>query len=143
MVEYLCPMAICVSIKRSYCPSCSCRRSHYHVHSGADGSIIHNCISTWFRARLATTAGAAGTTGINIVHTPVTVFVATKNKDNILKLLLVPSHFRSRTQIPNYIVKPQPCCHRRGSVTKNKGGIFDALDRRITCRPVFTLALDE
>ena len=77
---------------------------------------------------------AAGTTGINMVWLmhAVMVFVTTKGKENFLRLMLLLWHFRSRTPIPNYIVKTQPCCHRRGSVTKSEGGgrfeTFDMAD---------------
>ena len=42
-------------------------------------------------------------------------------------------------RIPNYIVKTQPCCDRRGSVTKTAGDIFETFDmaNHLPSRPHF------
>ena len=48
--------AICVRIKRSYCPSFSCTHGHYDAHAGA--AQLHNCMSTWFRSQHGKKCGA-------------------------------------------------------------------------------------
>ena len=52
-------------------------------------------------------------------------------------------HLSSRTRVPNYIVKTQPCCHRRGSITKSEWVFLEHSTWRITCHPVLTLVWDE
>ena len=90
---------ICVSAKRSFCPSSSRTRSHYHSHTFHSHTfqLGSECGTQQQQNALQSgkqqNASQQYATGINMVSLIrgqlVTVFVTTKDKCNFLKLLLL------------------------------------------------------